>query len=108
MKYHLIVTTLLLTLIMSGCTTHSNALFEKSDAALRNELNKSEVRTYTVLTRVEKSDDSIKSDIQACGVTVLVATTSIITITGTKEQLECVASKHYVLNLELSKTRSNQ
>ncbi len=93
--------------MMSGCTT-TTMLHKKSDRALRIALSESPKTSHLVLIRIEKMSSIIKNDLEQCGVYIHSASLTLATVLGDVEQLQCVASKPYVFNLEFIKKKEIQ
>ncbi len=106
MKHTLLL--LMCSLTFKACSG-SSALEQKSARALREALAQQHSDgSHTVLVTTQGFGDEQKKEVSLCGVTILVATSSIVTMIGTRTELECVAEKPFVKSLELSQTKKTQ
>lgn len=107
MKYTLLL--LMCCMIFDACSG-SSALEQKSTRALRETLAQQQTSdgSHTVLVTMQGFGDEQKKEVSLCGVTILVATPSVVTMIGTREELECVAKKPFVKSLELSQNKKTQ
>lgn len=93
-------------LIMYGCASSPTPLYQKSDPALRSALSEQSPKQLTVLVKVQSFNEEVRNDFRDCGVTIIVHTQTIITLTGSEKELLCISEKPYVLGLELSKSNT--
>lgn len=95
--------------LIAGCSS-SSFLEQKSTRTLREALEKELTpdASMTVLVNTQGVGDKEKKELSLCGVSILVATPSVVTMIGTRAELECVAEKPFVKSLELSGTKKTQ
>lgn len=107
MKHY--VFTFLCCITFMNCSS-SSVLEQKSTRALRETLAQqtAEDVSHTVLVTMQGFGDEQKKEVSLCGVSIIVATPSVVTMIGTREELECVAKKPFVKSLELSQNKKTQ